>query len=412
LNEGGLFAQWLQGYDTDLEALRTVMATLSSVFAVVECWVTEDVDLLFLASLRPITYDVSALRQRLQEEPFQTAVEKTWRVTDLEGVFARYLARADFCQQVAQSAPVLNTDDRTVLEFAYARSLGSGRVDHLSTLRIAALQQATHQPSLTNGQVNWRRVVQQQSSAQVLDNVAPEVPRVGSNAISRAQAKVQYVAEDLEEALQYWQAQPDEPQDLVEWTMVAELLAEAGEAEALPYLEKLRRHEPVEADALLARFHWRNGDAEKATAALEAAFTGYRRDPWPQPRLMRRALKLAEEIAEEDRGPLAKRLCSALETPFALHCENFHRIWARLDTARRLDGKSFSAQTLAAIEAFEPFAPWTRDFLELRQACYEENRHPQAARAMADLESFLRYEPRPLFPELPEEEEEQEASGP
>ena len=74
LNEGGLFLQWLQGYEIDNHTVRTILATLRSVYPAVELWQTSDSDLLLIGTQRPIAYPAAALRERLGREPFRSGL--------------------------------------------------------------------------------------------------------------------------------------------------------------------------------------------------------------------------------------------------------------------------------------------------------------------------------------------------
>ena len=89
LTPEGLFVQWVQTYDVDDQTVHTIYATLAASFPVVETWATQAGDLLLIGALRPIHYDVPALRARIPTEPFKSALAKVWRVTNLEGVLAR-----------------------------------------------------------------------------------------------------------------------------------------------------------------------------------------------------------------------------------------------------------------------------------------------------------------------------------
>ena len=53
LNAGGLFIQWLQAYEVDGQTVRTVYATLGSVFPFIETWRTQSGDMLLMASAGP-----------------------------------------------------------------------------------------------------------------------------------------------------------------------------------------------------------------------------------------------------------------------------------------------------------------------------------------------------------------------
>src|SRR5581483_2604776 len=74
LENGGLFLQWVQAYSVDAETVRSAYATVASVFPYVETWVTEEADLVLVASLQPIRYDVQQLRARIAEEPWASAL--------------------------------------------------------------------------------------------------------------------------------------------------------------------------------------------------------------------------------------------------------------------------------------------------------------------------------------------------
>ena len=57
LTDGGVFVQWLQAYEVDAQTVRTVYATLDSVFPHVETWEGRTDDLLLVCSNRPIRHD-------------------------------------------------------------------------------------------------------------------------------------------------------------------------------------------------------------------------------------------------------------------------------------------------------------------------------------------------------------------
>ncbi len=60
LNEGGLFIQWLQAYETDETTVFTVFATLKSVFKHVEIWQSKPDDMLLLCSNQPFSYTAAS----------------------------------------------------------------------------------------------------------------------------------------------------------------------------------------------------------------------------------------------------------------------------------------------------------------------------------------------------------------
>lgn len=94
LAPGGIFSQWIQAYEIDTQTVRTIYATLASVFPQVETWQTMGKDLLVVCSLAPRNYSVPQLRRRLASEPFRTALLVSWGAIDLEGFLSRFYWKA------------------------------------------------------------------------------------------------------------------------------------------------------------------------------------------------------------------------------------------------------------------------------------------------------------------------------
>lgn len=124
LNADGLFCQWVQTYETDMESVNLVIATLSSVFPKVELWQAGAGDMLLICSRENKPWQVATLRGRLKEEPFATGIRNLWGTTTLEGFFSRAVANADFTKRIAEGSKRLNTDDLNYLEFWFAHNLG------------------------------------------------------------------------------------------------------------------------------------------------------------------------------------------------------------------------------------------------------------------------------------------------
>ncbi len=66
LRPGGLMVQWVHIYESNDDALRTVMATFTSVFPHLTLWQTIPGDLVLIGSATPIPYDLAAIQQRFQ----------------------------------------------------------------------------------------------------------------------------------------------------------------------------------------------------------------------------------------------------------------------------------------------------------------------------------------------------------
>ena len=61
----------------------------------------------------------------------------------------------------------------------------------------------------------------------------------------------------------------------------------------------------------------------------------------------------------------------------------------------------FLPRCQALVQSLEPHVPWQREWLELRTHCYKLTNSPDAVRAAADLEQFLRRAPAPFGRRLP-----------
>jgi len=130
LAEGGIFLQWVQAYAIDGQTLLTIMATLAQVFPSVEIWRMAPSDLLLVATRTELVHDVAQTRARMRQEPYRAALLGAWSTVTLEGVLAHHVARPSLVRRVADlQGQAINTDDRTRVEFGFARSLtGTGNL--------------------------------------------------------------------------------------------------------------------------------------------------------------------------------------------------------------------------------------------------------------------------------------------
>jgi len=396
LTADGVFAQWVQGYEIDASTLRTIYATMAAVFPQVETWQAGASDLVLVGSLGRRVYAQAALRARIAEEPFASALAGAWRITTLDGVFAHYLATDALARGFASASSVeINTDDRNLVEFAFARSVGAAGDALVGDVRTLARSMRADRPPLdSDAGVAWPAVDTEWAGLMawnVPETIARAMP---ADEQLRQHAAREYAQEsDLDTVRALWQNVGDRrPRDPTEVAMLADLASDAGTDQALPIIDELRRHEPAEADVMLAALRLRQQRIEEATAALEAAFTRLRVDPWPLLRYKEKALDLANEITLVD-PTMAKRLYGALSEPFSIRAADSDRLLMAADLSRRFD---FHGACRAPVAALEPHVPWTQSFLTLRRDCYRETNDPRLARASRDLREFLDNEPSRL----------------
>ena len=395
LRPGGLFLQWMQAYEIDSQTLRTVYATYHQTFPYVETWETQWGDLLLIGSFQPIAYDANRLRARIAQEPFRSALVDVWRVVDLEGVLAHYIAGTKTADLLAAGSAV-NTDDKLRIEFAFARTLGTqGRLD-LNDVKTVAKARQDDLPSISSGGIDLTAVERRRLAMIVAVGGLPFAhPYLTPELIARGDASIGYMKGNYKQVVGAWTSQTTGPQDPVENLTFGEAEAEAGSETAMPFIDNLRLASPIEADVLLARLRWKQGKIDEATALLERAFTAYRTDPWPLKVVMDRAIDMAAAMAAQDStGNAARRLDRVLAEPFSVTLLDQKRLEARALLAEVMEpGPRCGPATLAALHSFEPNVPWRREFLARRADCYAQAQDPRAARAAADLQQYVRAEP-------------------
>lgn len=395
LSRGGLFAQWVQAYDMDLRTIQIFYATVSSVFPQIETWQTQSGDLLLIASKDPITYDLDLLRTRIALEPFQGALGRVWRTTDLEGVFSHYVGNGKFARNAMQRPGVpLNTDDQMLLEFAFARNRGAGQHLSFDDMRRAARSLEADRP-VARGELDWEKV-EEQRNGMFLAYDHPTQPHgsMSNEQMILVSALNSYAKDDLAGAWENWKRLGREPRNPIELTMVAECLADRGDEAALGYIEQTRTIGPTEAEAIRARLLWRQNRTEEARVTMAGAIAALHVDPWPMQALITRTISLAVDLVEADKtGSSGAAIYNALQKPFAVYNSEEVRMFALIRVAISLDRGLTGEHLLRSLEAAEPHTPWNWGFLKIRSACYTAFQHPLAADAQNDVVDFLVAEP-------------------
>jgi spermidine synthase/MFS family permease len=354
LNPGGIFLQWVQSYGVDDRTIETFYRTLGSVFPNIESWQPQPGDLLLVASLEPSRYDVGALRERLSSDPFKEAMLVTWKASGLEDFLAHYVGNLRMTKtlQNLEHGP-LNTDDRTVIEFAFARSVDAPNSFQIANLQTSARAAHIDRPPIDESLIDWDRV---------------EQARNPSN-----QAKGPITPFQLEVA--------------------ADLLATQGKPEAANYIDQIAAIAPADVDAIRATLDWKQGNIKEATEDLVRFFKGAHENAWPDQGLLNNSLALAEEIAHATKSPeIAAPLYDVLSTPLCVWNSEFAREVRIISIAIVADGNQFGERTLRVVSALEPNIVWNRPFLETRTNTYTAVHDPRAAQAAQDLNEFMQHE--------------------
>jgi predicted membrane-bound spermidine synthase len=395
LTQDGLFLQWIQGYEIDPRTLRTIYATMASVFPHVESWQTSSYDLVLVGARHPIAYQSSVITKVIEQEPFKTALRGAWHTTSLNGLFSHYVGGNAVTQAIAAMPGVeRNVDDRNVVEFGISRTVGRTGEPMIQDIRNVARALGVADPVVDGRPLDPSVLRTALVSYYAATGYAGDI-QAGGTPIERArQTALQafFGQQNSSVVKSIWQTQTDGPRDPVELAMLAILEAASGSDNALPYIERIRSYEPAEADTILASLLARQGKADDATTALESALKEMETDPWPLQIVKDRALSLARELGV--RSPaLARRMIASLNAPFAGGAMPDDR----LRVAAELTRVGGLAQTCKGpMHALEPYSPWDLEMLTLRRDCYAASGDPLLTRAERDLEAFARLEPQPF----------------
>ena len=386
LHTGGLFVQWIQGYEISQQTMATNLATLASEFEDVTVWQTDASDLLMVASSHPQSYDRALLESRLQQPVFRAAFQAAWRTSTLEGVFARFVCDGSIVRGIARGErDALNVDDHQIVEFDYARSVGDSQLFSLGDFQSMSRSNSAQTPPLVGEALD--PVMREREWLSMYAGTNHKVPlrlRVSRGHATRVRAFGEFLAGRWSEAVAIWDQQEASPQTHLEVLLYACGLARRGDPNALHAIERLRTFNVVEAEGITAWLRFSQQRLEEAAGHLEKAIVGYRTEPWAHRTIMRAVLKLVPRISAE-RPDLGRGLFPLLFEPFAVSALHRYRQDLALEVSEHL---GFAETCVRALAPIEPHVPWERTFLERRVVCYEKNQHGLLEHARAELAEF------------------------
>ncbi len=386
LAKDGLFLQWVQGYETTYTTVRVLAATLAQVFPEVELWETQANDLLFVAGNTKRVYDAPTLRARLAEPTFQQGMAAAWGVDDLEGVFGHFVARAGLVAALAKEhAEDLNTDDDSVVEFAFARTLGRAGSFNIDAVHVAARLRKESSPPI-EGPFDVARMRYERALMTVFPSRSQARPGHGLDEDHRERLRAvnAWVSQDPTAAAGFWNLHPRVRPNRLERLMVAELAVVLRAPDAEPHLANLAAIAPTDAAALAFLRQLWGPDGKQSMPAFLGVVERLRRDPWADPELSQAVLRAVPEILRVVPGS-APMVTDALSTPFVGHlCDN-DRLARRVEVQRLLGPAPDCARVFADLE---PDVPWESVVLQFRRECYRATQHPSTSRAERDLRAF------------------------
>ncbi|HVS66451.1 MAG TPA: fused MFS/spermidine synthase [Thermoanaerobaculia bacterium] len=273
LDEGGIFVQWLQGYEVDADVVRTAYATLSMVFPYVETWRSHTSDIQLVATLERPVHDLDRLERLLEQEPWSVAMPAVWGVSGLEGLLSAYVGSPTLTRGLVGANPeAVNTDDHPLIEFGFARNSGVRGRFQIRELREAARGWDAIRPETRGRDVDWELVEELAEARLVAFRWRPDSAEdATSPAGLRTEARRAFVDRRYQDAAAFWASQPEPPRCRIDRLVALTGLAIDGTMDPAGEILELAREQPIEALVL------------RAFSALAAVTPRGRSTAWPTP---------------------------------------------------------------------------------------------------------------------------------
>ncbi|WP_197441381.1 fused MFS/spermidine synthase [Thalassoglobus neptunius] len=391
LSSDGLFLQWLQGYEVDPRTVKSVLTTLRSVFPATQIWRTKSRDLVLVCgrSKDSLSFQRDELVARLQDSTLSEGLQKAWRVTDLEGVLAHYVGGDEAIDTFLDgSDQLLNTDDRNLLEYAFALTVGKST--RFSIHELQQLADRSDNPFPISIDDEQKEAIARRRLAMLLhlggEIPANEAPQ--SVDPDRVAAYRAYLDEKYEEAAKHFgQSEPDLSCP-IDTLVFAHTMAETGRPIDEEILATVRAQNETEAAAIEAISAWHRGEQDASIKHMVTAFEKLRQNPWGSWYLFDSLIRLSGRAGQVS-PTAAEAIFDELEDPFSMF-----RLEDKRLLLRYLASESLSPdKTVIALEALEPNVPWIGWLLENRARVYESVDHPLSRTAASDLQLFQYSEP-------------------
>lgn len=381
LNQGGLFAQWVQGYEIDAATLATVMRTLQTAFGEVSIYNSQADDLILLASQEAHPISVDVLRRKLDAAPAQDWLLRARFVEGPEAIIAHRIASARQTRQLVRrlDGPV-NTDDRNVLESAFAAQLGSQGYsapgDIHRAVGPAALDDVRGKLDQDRFQVLRARLLPELYGGPEADPRSRAVTTGCDGNISKSDG-LWPLGAPVEDAVEHW--------------VRGYAGASKGDSEQVEvHARELQSRDFVlEASVMRARLAERTGDDAATLEELERGFAELRETPLHLCDASLRLLTRAEELAMTH-PPYARRVFELISNgPFAGHALEGRRIVALLALAAEMKDPTLCRRIQPTISGR---VPWTLAYLSQELDCALTLGSKETRRVREKLDEYIRSE--------------------
>lgn len=387
INPDGIFLQWLQGYEVDAPTVKTVLNTLQSVFPSVEVWRTRSSDLVLACRKLPTKnhLEPNFIASRLRTEPgLAEGFSKAWGVTDAPGILAHFVCGTESTNNWRTDCEKINTDDRNLLEYAFARTVG---VRDLFSLEELASINASPEGLLRHQKSDWENLIQRRRIAMEFRfGTRIEGAKLYNVTQQRLAKAFQYYRnKDFTACLAEFGELGVDQSCPIELLVYLHAAAESGQALPEELLEGLRSSHKV--DSMIVEWI---AIAKAEHEHVNSLYSGFvtvvqhlQQDPWADGITLDAFLGHIIDLSEKD-SRFAELVFSYLEHRFSQFRKEDSRILTRYIVAEFI-GDNAIEESLASIE---PHVPWRGWLLERRAAAYSKLKSPLSLRAQIDLDNF------------------------
>lgn len=398
LSGEGVFVQWLQIYEVDAQTVRTVIATVRSVFPSVEIWQTLAGDLALVARKKEQPHKVEELKQIAAQEPYASALRRVWGVQGVEGFFSALIASSKLATEIeASEQDWIDTDDMPLVEFGFSRTVGKGSSVKLPALRLAAKKNGATRPALV-GTLDWDAVSDARNVRAHFMNLK-KLPLSGKDphASLRRQARELLGKNQPKECLATWRKQPGAARHPGDQLMLARAAAAAKDPEFETLLAPVEAFSSVDGHLLRGIYRHELSDPSQTALSFVKGFQAARKDIWFSRKNLRVAMNLVPNlIASLDDETLQRRLYDSMAKPFAGYVLETLRRRLLLAVAGAWNFKETCVEALAPFEGADR-VPLEQALLRTRARCYSQAQDTRQELATKDLVEFLGEHHAPFF---------------
>ncbi|MCA9021726.1 MAG: fused MFS/spermidine synthase, partial [Planctomycetaceae bacterium] len=388
LNPEGLFLQWLQGYEVDDSTVHIVLQTVRSTFPEVQIWQTKARDMVLVCgkSKQAFQYQWDSLQQKLKQPVMAEGLKQGWSVIDVEGILAHFVCGNRTIDQLLESlSDPMNLDDRNLLEYAFAKTVGKSTRFSIHDLQDRAVQLNDDLP-VTLDDESREKVIQRRLAMQLRLGGAVYIADSLSEAQqTRGEAYNLYLARRYLDVLARFQTFEPDFSCPIETLVHAHTLAESGVPVPEEQLVKIREHNPTEATAIEAIAALQQKQPDQGLQNIINTLKLLQDSPWGSRQLLDAILFKSVSLCDAS-AAYAAPLYAQLQRPFALHRLEDNRLLVRYLIAEKMENQ----QIIDSLATMEPNVPWKEWLLEKRVRVYSAVKHPLTEQARSELSQFKR----------------------